>query len=888
MKERESLIELCNTAMEQKGLIDQKHKDRLELEMKEIDIQVEYEYFLDLYNKKATFATNENNLFIAYLLGLTKDVNLDSPPVYVQGEFPDIDLDFLPLVRDYLKNDWAPEQFGRDKVCSIGTYGTLGIKMALKDSTRVYGLPKDEIEIITKKIEDKDDENEDLTWDKALELYPDLAEYCKKHENVASAAKTFVGRNKSGGVHAGGLIISSKPIADFVPLEVRSVTKENKYGVIVSAWTEGQNTQDLQPVGLVKFDLLVVDGLMQIARTCKLIKERYGLKNVCARPGQRDWSDTAYLNDKKALELADKADLKCIFQFNSPGIRKMVKKGGVKSFDDLAAYSALYRPGPLGMKMDEAYCLRKKGLEEYTLHPLMKPIVGKTYGVLVFQEQVMKILNAVGDIPLIQCEKIRKAISKKKIAQFAKYKEMFLVNGQKNLNSTLEDVQNLWDQIESFADYGFNKSHSYAYTFISAKQLYLKAHYPLEFYTSVFMCEDESDKIKEYKVDAEQHGIELMPVHINKSKQNFSIGDDNKIYYGFSNLKKIGDAVSERIVTGQPYASMSDFLERFGTETSVLKGLISLGVFEESEDRLTLWKFYEYYKNFHKSRKDRAKRNEDAMERYQLELRSILDSHCPNLTEEEKDQYCKFEDSVYDSWNIFSSIEIDEQYKYKSEVRIRKVNVCKMLNDVRKKRESSIRNFQTKEIAAVEEPPSINNFHSDRVKVDEELLPLLSGDTNESERTYYGFQWVHELEESPDYLGHTLEWFNHETEKSLVAPVEVKILSIMRKDFKSGKGHSFTIKAEDSNGAELFVTFWSDDYERFKEELVVGNLVRMRIKPPVGNFNYSFDAPQKHLRWKLLPKNKDEDCRIYLMKKPIPKVKQDKKIEEVTYDMELI
>jgi DNA polymerase-3 subunit alpha len=146
---------------------------------------------------------------------------------------------------------------------------------------------------------------------------------------ATAAAKMLLDRNKTGGVHAGGLIISSVNIEDFVPLEVRSVKKENPNGVICSAWTEGLNRQDLGPVGLIKFDLLVINNLLQIAIACKLIKERHGLTKHQRLPGDWDWSDISYLNDPKALEMANKADLKCIFQFDSEGIRKLVKRGGV-------------------------------------------------------------------------------------------------------------------------------------------------------------------------------------------------------------------------------------------------------------------------------------------------------------------------------------------------------------------------------------------------------------------------------------------------------------------------------------------------------------------------------------------------------------------------------
>jgi DNA polymerase-3 subunit alpha len=383
------------------------------------------------------------------------------------------------------------------------------------------------------------------------------------------------------------------------------------------------NAQDLQPVGLIKFDLLVINNLLQIAYATDLIKKRHGLDHLWALPGSWDWSDISYLNDPKCIEMANSADLKCIFQFDSEGIRKMVKRGGVSRFDDLAVYSALYRPGPLNMGMDARYCKRKQGEEPWNVHPLLQPSLGGTYGVMVYQEQVMDILKVVGGIPDMHTEKVRKAISKKKVKQFIKYKDMFIENGQVNLGVNEDFVRDQWDQIESFAEYGFNKSHAYAYTMVSLRLLAIKAHYPLEFYTAILMCEDDDAKFREYKLDAKHHGIDVLPVHINKSKENFTIADD-KIYFGFSNIKGIGEAVAKRIVENQPYSGFVDFLDRFGTDATPVKALTALGVFDEPYDRLILRKFSEYYKEASRKRRDRQKRFEVSQEKKLEELREML------------------------------------------------------------------------------------------------------------------------------------------------------------------------------------------------------------------------------------------------------------------------
>jgi len=352
LQERTRFIRLCVSSLESKGLSSNDlYKDRLKKEIKEIDAQGEHEYLLALFDKfkqeKLIFPSNEHNLLVYYLLNLSSEFDIEKEYAWFQGEMPDVDIDYVKDVRDYLKRTWAPKKWGQDFICEIGTYGTSGIKSSILDMARVHNLEKNDIQAITVTMEDKDDEGKVLEWDKALEMYSEFKSYCDRHPQVAEAARLLLDRNRTGGVHAGGLIISSVPIDGFVPLEVRSVNKVNPNGVICSAWAEGLNTQDLQPVGLIKFDMLVINNLMQIAIACKLVKERHGLTSISALPGSWDWSDLAYLNDPKSIEMANNGDLKCIFQFDGEGIRKMVKRGGVTGFDDEAAYSALYRPGPL-------------------------------------------------------------------------------------------------------------------------------------------------------------------------------------------------------------------------------------------------------------------------------------------------------------------------------------------------------------------------------------------------------------------------------------------------------------------------------------------------------------------------------------------------------------
>lgn len=449
------LKEICFSCLKEKN----QSEERLKNEFVEIESQNMANYFLDLHDKKIKYPYNQNNLLVPCLLGIVDDFDGNKPSNFVYGDVPDIDVDYLPIIRDYLKYDWAHIAFGEEKICHIGTYNQYGIKSALIDMARVHGLDDKEIKAITTTIKDKEKDEEGkvtaITWSRAIETYPALKEYCEKNPNVAKAAQKLLHKNRSGGSHAGGLIISSVPLADFVPLEKR------KDGTIVSAWTEGLNRTDLGPVGLVKFDLLVITNILQIAYACHLIKQRHNLSSICALSNQPDWSDISYLNDPKPLKMASLGDLKGVFQFDSDGIRKLAKQGGVDSFDDLVAYTALYRPSVLSIKMHEHYIDRKKGKEQYEIHDVLKPYLNTTYGILCYQEQVNQVLHVIGDIPLKDCEIIRKAISKKKEKDFAEYKDQFIERGQVNLKWDKEKVEELWKQIEMFAGYGFNLCMAY-------------------------------------------------------------------------------------------------------------------------------------------------------------------------------------------------------------------------------------------------------------------------------------------------------------------------------------------------------------------------------------------------------------------------------------------
>jgi len=863
--------------------LGEKYRKRLEWELREIDVQGKAEYFLKLFSEKNK-CKNTNNIIVPWLLGICDDFNVDVDPKFVQGDMPDIDVDYLSEVRDYLKNKWALETFGEEYVCNISNYTTFGMKSALIDMARVHDNPREEILELTKNLDSKDEDGNVMTWESAMELYPKLKKYCEDHPEATAAAHKLINRNRGMGQHAGGLIISSVPLSDMVPLVKR---KDNPQA---SAWVEGLNGQDLQPVGLVKFDLLVISNLKQISTCCELVKKRKNIKSICANNDDSDWTDvSSWRNDQKSLAMANEGDLKCIFQFDSEGIRRLVKAGGVDRFEDLVAYTALYRPGPLGMLMHERYTKRKKEEEEYTLHPLIEPILGNTYGVMVFQEQIMKILNIVGEIPLRDCEVVRKAISKKKAEGFKKYEIMFIENGQKNLDATQEEVQSLWEQIKSFAEYGFNMSHSVAYTYVSSRLLYLKAHHPQEFYAAVLSCETLSDKIKDYKIEARRHDVEMQKVDINKSKETFSLVDD-VIYYGLSNIKGVGEVPAKKIVDNQPYANFEDFLFKFGTDASILKALVGLRCFKDA-DPITLWKFYEHYKSAVKKIEDKRKRFIDGMENYEEDFSKICLGESRKLTDLVGDnvfddpEWKKYDiDEIIETEKIVESttgerrieveyikvkgtddfVEVQTERFYKKMLVKKTYNKLKELKKIWARRQRAIKKFDESKVFDL---PKLIDFNSDEHQIDKTFAKELRS-VSSCELKYYGFAWEHDLEKSSDFKGYTFQILREH--ENCIVPVEIKVLSIKKNKTKNGKDY-ISIEAEDAMGEKNRIFFWEEDVFRWEEELKKDNLLRVRLSPPSGGFNgHSLERnlrdPNK--RWQQKYPTKELDFRVIVLKNP--------------------
>lgn len=544
--------------------------------------------------------------------------------------------------------------------------------------------------------------------------------------------------------------------------------------------------------------------------------------------------------------------------------------------------------------MAKTYVERKKGKEAYTLHPLIEPILDKTYGVMVYQEQIMQILHVVGEIPLKDCETVRKAISKKKIESIAKYKDMFIDNGQKNLGFTREKMEEFFDQVLAFSEYGFNKSHAVAYTYISMWLIYLKAHYPHEFYTSMLTCETLADKIKDYKMEARVHGVDMHHLDINRSKENFTL-EGETIFFGFSNVKGIGEAPAKRIVENQPYTSFEDFLIRCGTDASLLKPVIGLRCFRD-RDPITLWKFSEHFKDCLKKCEAKRKRYHESVVRYEEHFREIAPGEKVSLNDLQGDM--PFDDpywkNKYDKEEFLESSKEVECGPDEGEARIvmedvptgddsvlvererttnfKKIRVVKQYNRWKELRQLWKRRQRTLGSGNDTAPiilPRLVDFNPDEYSIPNELLKEFRNPVA-CEEKYYGFAWIHELERSPDYRGNlTFDALRNDINQA-IAPVEMQIKSVKR--VPSRKGTMYTqVMAEDVTGQQNKINVWEEDWARWEQEFKVGNLLRVRLQPPSGGFNsFTLENNSNSRAGRYRPQkrypDKDTDPRVVVMR----------------------
>ena len=487
-------------------------------------------------------------------------------------EAPDIDIDFCKERRGEVIR-YVKDKYGEANVAQIGTFGTLAARAAIKDVGRALGIPLGRVNEITGMVP----EELGITLSKALEKSDDLRKTYEgdgEIRELLDLAMKIEGLARNVGTHAAAVVIADKPLTDYVPLGRVSGKTD-----IITQWS----MNDVEDAGLLKMDFLGLRNLTILAKAVDLIEQS---------TGERVDPLKFPLDDKATFALLRRGETKGIFQLESGGIRDLLQRMKPDQFLDIIATNALYRPGPLEGGMVDDYIDVKHGRKEAEYkHPVLKDVLEETNGIMVYQEQVMRILNRLGGIRLAGAYTCIKAISKKKEALISQNYEQF-IKGSVEQGMKQNEAQEIWDLIIKFAGYGFNKSHSTAYALIAYQTAYLKAHYSVEFMAALLSADipgrnfKRKDALVEHLEDCERMEIEVVHPDVNSSDVDFAVRD-NKIFFGLSAIKGCGGSAAEAIVESRrqdgPFKSIFDFCERVDPSAcnrSAIETLIKAGAFD--------------------------------------------------------------------------------------------------------------------------------------------------------------------------------------------------------------------------------------------------------------------------------------------------------------------
>ena len=573
-------------AKERYGKITERIKERLDRELGVIESKGFASYFLIVWDF-CRYA-HQNNIpigargsgvgtLVGYCLGLC-----DVDPVRYdllferfmdpeRNEMPDIDIDICQVHRAQII-DYVRRKYGQ--VAQIITFGTMKAKAVIRDICRVLGVPLGDADRLAKLVPF----SLDMTLDKALQTEPELKrayENDPQTKRVIDIGRKLEGLARHASVHAAGVVIADEPLTNFVPLYKAPGSED-----IITQF-EGPM---VERIGLLKMDFLGLKTLSVLERARQLVREIHGVDIDLEKLD---------LADRKVFKLFAEGRTKGVFQFESGGMQNMLIRMKPDRIEDLIAANALYRPGPMILIPD--YIDRKHGAKWSLPHPIMTEVLRETYGIMTYQEQVMRICNQLGDIPLREAYKLIKAISKKKARTIAKERERFAA-GCANKGLTQQQAEQIFELIERFAGYGFNKSHSTRYAFIAYQTAYMKTHWPVEFMAALLTYEmDNTDKIVDYIGECGRMGIKVMAPDINESGVDFtplySEADDGQkkavIRFGLAAVKGVGEKAVEQIMAARRkvgrFESLFHFCENVDLRAAnkqVLEALIKAGAFD--------------------------------------------------------------------------------------------------------------------------------------------------------------------------------------------------------------------------------------------------------------------------------------------------------------------
>ncbi len=555
---------------------------RLDYELKVISDKGFSAYFL-IVQDFAHFAKSRGILarargsaagsLVSYLLGLTNIDPLKHGLLFERFLVPeritppDIDMDFTDTRREEVL-EYVRRKYGEDHVAQIITFGTMAARAAVRDAGRVMGFPASRVDQIAKLIPFGVD------IDTALETVSDLREIADRDPQVKSlleTAKGLVGLPRHASVHAAGVVIAPEPLTHFVPLQ-----KMND-GTIVTQF----DMNNVAKVGLLKMDFLGLAYLSVVENSLRLIRETTGKEiNI----------DSIPFDDEKTYRLLQRGDTAGVFQLESDGMRRLLQDLKPTEFEDIIAVAALYRPGPLQNGDTQEYVRRKHGLSPVTyfdpsVEPILKPILRRTYGILVYQEQVMQIASELAGFRPAQADDLRRAMSKKDSAKMEKLRIEFL-EGAKRKGVREEVAQQIFDAMYNFSSYAFSLNHSAAYAVLAYQTAWLKANYPAQYLAAKMTAEmDNKEKVAFYVEECRRMGISVLPPDINRSLMDFTV-EEGKVRFGLAAIKGLGRSAIEAILEARKdgaFTSLADFCTRVDPSVvtrSTLEALIGCGAFD--------------------------------------------------------------------------------------------------------------------------------------------------------------------------------------------------------------------------------------------------------------------------------------------------------------------
>lgn len=645
----EYLTELCN-----KGLyklypeVTDDLKERLDYELGVIKKMGFTDYFL-IVSDFISYAKNNGvavgpgrgsaaGSIVSYSLGITTVDPIKYSLIFERFlnpervSMPDIDIDFAPEGRQKVI-EYVVSKYGADNVAQIVTFGTMKARLAIRDVARALGLPYADADRVAKLIP------RDLgaTIESALETVPELKALYENEPEIKKlidTSRVLEGLPRHAGTHAAGVVITGEPIVNYVPLTL------NKEDFITTQFPK----DTVENLGLLKMDFLGLRNLTVIESALDIIEQTRGVRV--------NLDDIGY-NEKEVFDLISSGNTDGVFQLESAGMQSFMTELRPDTLEDIIAGIALYRPGP--MEQIPRYIHNKRNPQDISYkHPKLEKILDVTYGCMVYQEQVLEIVRSLAGYSLGKADQMRRTISKKKAEQMKVERRNFIYGSEEEgipgcINMGIDEATaiSIFDEINDFANYAFNKSHAAAYAFISYQTAYLKAYYPVEYMAALISTIDDTDKINHYIANCKQMNIDRLPPDVNKSRMGFTVEND-KIRFGLSAVKNVGKSFIEALLNERDnngeFKNFSDFVERMtGADINkrAVEGLICCGAFDSmGVYRSQLMQIYE---NAMEGASDRQKNNIAGQFSLFDDLEETIEIELPKIAEFEKRELLRLE-----------------------------------------------------------------------------------------------------------------------------------------------------------------------------------------------------------------------------------------------------